>query len=113
MSYNGWQNYETWKFNLEVLDGWDLEELLEAIGFSQGEEMPPVSVIEDYLSAWFDDYIEAMEGEPFLKEWASIAFENVRFREIAEHVHLDAESSDFFLKEEEEDAEEETEEEED
>ena len=23
MSYNGWSNFETWKVNLEIFDGWD------------------------------------------------------------------------------------------
>lgn len=27
MSYNGWTNYETWRVNLEVFDGWSEDEL--------------------------------------------------------------------------------------
>jgi hypothetical protein len=99
MSYNGWSNYETWKFNLEVLDGWDRDDLFTAIGYVEGfDEIPTICDLEEKLQAWFGDFIDAMEGEPLLKEWASIAFGEVSFTEIGEHLLLDAQDSEFFSK---------------
>ena len=42
---NGWTNYETWKVNLEVFDGWD------------GGYLSPVEATE-IASAW---YLEGLE----------------------------------------------------
>ena len=44
--YNGWTNYETWRVNLEIFDGYEPEQAVTAEGL---EDM-----VEDYLSFGVD-----------------------------------------------------------
>ena len=75
-TYNGWTNYATWRVNLEVFDGFDvqelsgvddsevdicdiskqLQELAEELIFSGGyDERRPSNLVEDYARAFLSD----------------------------------------------------------
>jgi hypothetical protein len=96
MGYNGWDNYETWKFNLEVLDGWDLEELMEFLGYERGEEMPIDYSISNRLKDQFSDFIDLEEGSDFLKEWARVSLDSVNYMEIAKKLRDDIRDLGYF-----------------
>jgi hypothetical protein len=101
MSYNGWSNFETWKFNLEVLDGWQREDLFDTLGYSEGDEFPELYDLDKRLSNYFDEFLEEMEASDFVRDWARVAWEAVDMFEIAEHLLLDAKDMEYFSKEEE------------
>lgn len=48
MSYNGWTNWETWKVNLELLDGLDASDL-NIEHYTQDEYYEAGQVIEEYV----------------------------------------------------------------
>ena len=60
--YNGWTNYATWRINLEIIDGIEIEvetcaedikEIVEDVVFSQYElGTPGAGLIEDYARAF-------------------------------------------------------------
>lgn len=71
VNYNGWSNYATWRINLEVFDGMEfeekvdaefLQELAEEIIFDNGNA---TSLCENYAYAFLSD---------------------VNYHEIAEHI---------------------------
>ena len=72
--YNGWTNYETWRVNLEIFDGFDmddlpstidnpydlaeyLKEMADEIVFSECryDERRPTNLMEDYARAFLSD----------------------------------------------------------
>ena len=65
--YNGWQNYETWRVNLECFDGW--EENLDA---DQAREM-------------VEGIIEEDTKEGIARDYAMAFLDQVDWDEIAEH----------------------------
>ena len=65
---NGWTNYETWKVNLEVFDGWD------------GGYLSPVEATE-IASAW---YLEGLECNPSAHSIVCYFLDQVNWHEIAE-----------------------------
>ena len=59
--YNGWTNYATWRINLEIIDGIEIDtiicaeyikELVEDVVFSQYELGSGSHLIEDYARAF-------------------------------------------------------------
>ena len=59
--YNGWTNYATWRINLEIIDGIEIDtiicaeyikELVEDVVFSQYELFNGSHLIEDYARAF-------------------------------------------------------------
>ena len=60
--YNGWTNYATWRINLEIIDGIEIEtktcaatiqEIVEDVVFSQYDGMN--SLMYDYASAFISE----------------------------------------------------------
>ena len=88
-TYNGWTNYETWRVNLECVDGFDPYD-------------PPFSGLSDdkdsniyHLSECLKEYVEEClfaytDIKPSLVEDYARAFlQNVNWREIAGHLIAD------------------------
>jgi hypothetical protein len=73
--YNGWTNYETWRVNLEMFDGYDgaSDNDLEAYDLGQDLRDMAIETIEAQAQGLALDYAEA-----FLA--------NVNWYEIAEHM---------------------------
>ena len=62
--YNGWTNYATWRINLEIIDGIEIDtiicaeyikELVEDVVFSQYELGNGSHLIEDYARAFVSE----------------------------------------------------------
>lgn len=110
--YNGWTNYETWRVNLELFDGWDImctwseDEWLETMRSeyetinqahrSAIDAETKASFFSIYMSAWLADYLksypemmieESKEDCQILRGWMETFLDRVNFREIADH-HL-------------------------
>lgn len=51
--YNGWTNYETWRVNLEVLDGYDASDIL---GDYARDGMNRDEMVET-LAGYFEDFV--------------------------------------------------------
>ena len=111
-TYNGWTNYETWRLNLELFDGWDImstwseDEWLETMR-SEYETInqahrtaidaeTKASFFSIYMSAYLADYLksypemmieESKEDCKILTGWMESFLDRVNFREIADH-HL-------------------------
>jgi len=111
-TYNGWTNYETWRVNLELFDGWDImstwseDEWLETMRSeyetinkahrSAIDAETKASFFKCYMSAYLADYLksypemmieEAKEDCQILTGWMEAFLDRVNFREIADH-HL-------------------------
>jgi hypothetical protein len=87
--YNGWANYETWRINLEVLDGMTLEDF----GFDLHEvDTDDVADVESVAGALEVYTCELIEGQAsgFALDLAHTFLARVDWVEIAEHMIADA-----------------------
>jgi hypothetical protein len=72
--YNGWTNYATWRVNLEVFDGFDIEDFDDAYELSE------------YIKNYLTDYIIETSGEGLARDYALAFISDVNYYEIAEHL---------------------------
>jgi hypothetical protein len=102
MAYNGWDNYETWKFNIEVLDTLTPADILENLGYQPSDEMPTDYEIAERLKDYAIEYLFEVTSDPYARSWARSALESVNYLELSEHILYDAKADKFFEEEEEE-----------
>jgi hypothetical protein len=86
-TYNGWTNYATWRINLEVFDGIDIQDF---DGVDAGE------VDYHYVGQQLQDFAEEIifsgchrdERRPsnLMEDYARAFLENVNWKEIAKHL---------------------------
>ena len=87
MSYNGWENYETWR-TFEYLDDVDWQNFVEnkLLGGEEDEEITEDKKIE-MLSLYLKDFIERevdMAGlNGFLKDLLTSAISEIDFTDLA------------------------------
>ena len=86
--YQGWTNYETWKYNLELLDENYYRVLIEDNQFSSVYDLS--KAIEDEA-----DELAELVKPSWASSWVSAAFSEVNWREIAEFLN---EGNSFELK---------------
>ena len=83
--YNGWTNYETWRVNLEIFDGFDPYD-----NFSDDQDN-----MQDNLAEYLKDYVETIiyesgGGDGNLAVDYALAFlQDVNWHEIAKHMIAD------------------------
>lgn len=64
-TYNGWTNYETWRVNLEIFDGWEADFGPDIDAYDLGQslrdtaenlicESAPEGLAQDYAMAFLD-----------------------------------------------------------
>ena len=110
MSYNGWDNFETWKFNLENLERFgSVSEYFEMLGYQLGDDEPTEFEIAERLKEYAFDYLDSETSSEFAKDWARVALDSINWLELAEHLLKDAEFDDepfWAIEEIEEEAEE-------
>ena len=81
--YNGWANYETWRVNLEVLDGMTIGEF----GFNPErllEETYPAETLGSALEMYVCELVE-QEAKGFALDLAHSFLAQVDWEEIAQH----------------------------
>jgi hypothetical protein len=76
--YNGWTNYETWKVNLELLDGVTAKDLFGRK--CEGEE------VQEYIE---DLTYDQCQPRSFSRDCVLLFLSNVNWDEIAEHLNED------------------------
>jgi hypothetical protein len=91
--YNGWTNYETWKANLELLDGQEPEgyddEILECYDGKKWNKDELESVAENYakyLESLCEEILDIESYDPFVESLINLFLGEVNFREIAENI---------------------------
>lgn len=78
-NYNGWTNYETWRVNLEIFDGYDWN---EDKGFESIVDF--VYTLEELAENSISNYGEIKEG--LALDYARAFLQDVNFYEIAKHI---------------------------
>lgn len=82
--YNGWTNYETWRVNLEIFDGYDPSDDLEQ---SRAEDVQELAAdLADVLRDLAEDLISETSREGITRDYALAFLSAVNYREIAEHL---------------------------
>lgn len=69
---NGWTNYETWRVNLEIFDGWETD----------GHE-----VCEESVQDVAEQLVEMSAPDGLAKDYAMAFLSAVNWFEIAEHIN--------------------------
>jgi hypothetical protein len=93
-TYNGWTNYETWRVNLEIFDGFDYTDH----GYD-GLNRDDAYDLGEYLKEYAEEVIFAghrydERGQTNLMEDYARAFlQDVNWREIAKHMIADHEET--------------------
>ena len=72
--YNGWTNYETWRVNLEIFDGFDMDDLPSTID-------NPYDLAE-YLKEMADELV-CGDAEGLARDYARAFLSEVDYRQIA------------------------------
>ena len=89
-TYNGWANYETWRVNLELFDGFDLSEYLEDYDLSEDRNEATrelAASMENMADELIASEIPSQKGVAY--ELAQSFLSKVDFLEIAEHIIAD------------------------
>ena len=86
-TYNGWANYETWRVNLEILDGMDCEQF----GVRPDKDDVDASARElaEALESYCAEMVE-LDAKGFALDLALSFLNKVYWYEIAEHMVEDA-----------------------
>jgi hypothetical protein len=72
--YNGWTNYETWRVNLEIFDGLDMDDVPSTID-------NPYDLAE-YLKEMADELV-CGDAEGLARDYAHAFLSEVDYRQIA------------------------------
>lgn len=86
--YNGWTNYATWRVNLEVFDGMELEEFFR--------RKPELGDLAEWAKEYVQEILECDTKEGLALDYARAFVSDVNYWELAKH-WLD----DFWQEEEE------------
>jgi hypothetical protein len=87
--YNGWSNYETWRINLEMLDGMTPEDFGIDLSDDFANETHMVEALSEAVEGHVG-YIIEEQAEGFALDLANSFLARVDWAEIAEHMIEDA-----------------------
>ena len=80
-TYNGWTNYATWRVNLEIFDGMNIEDM----GWKDLDKYDLSLVLKDYVEEILETQVAGRDGGMSLIFSYAMAFlQDVNWREIAE-----------------------------
>jgi len=82
-TYNGWTNYETWRVNLEIFDGFDPYD-----NFSDNQ-MSMAENLADYLKDYATEILESEGTKGLTFDYAMAFLDAVNWHEIAKHMIAD------------------------
>jgi hypothetical protein len=87
-TYNGWQNYPTWRVQLELFDGLDLADY--------GLDRLDTADLADWLREHAESHIEETTKKGLARDYALAFLSYVVWRELAEHARegYDADNAD-------------------
>jgi hypothetical protein len=75
-TYNGWTNYETWRVNLEIFDGWDSDHL---DSLTMGDDYYLAGQLKDYAC----ELVEEGGANNLATSYALAFLDAVNWQEIA------------------------------
>jgi hypothetical protein len=75
--YNGWTNYETWRVNLEMFDGMDIEETFR--------RKPDLGDLMEWAKDYANELLEIDAKLGLALDYAQAFISNVNWAEIARH----------------------------
>lgn len=82
-TYNGWTNYATWRVDLEIFDGMNLEDLTGRTDWDAYD-------LGNYLKDWAEEIIENDTPNGGLaRDYAMAFLSDVNWMEIAKHMIAD------------------------
>ena len=77
-NYNGWTNYATWRVNLEIFDGLEIEEYFP--------RKPEIFDLQDWAKEYAEELME-IDAKPGLAlDYARAFLSDVNWHEIAENL---------------------------
>jgi len=76
-TYNGWTNYETWRVNLEMFDGFDPRD------YWSGSDRWEAYDLGDFLKGYAEELIESSSTEGLARDYALAFLSDVDWRQIA------------------------------
>ncbi len=77
--YNGWTNYATWRINLEIIDGIEIDTIICA------------EYIEEYIEDVVFGQYELGNGSHLVEDYARAFVSEVNFYEIAQSINEELE----------------------
>ena len=78
--YNGWTNYATWRVNLEMFDGFDVEY------FTGGKTPEPVALASDLREYAENIITEPVSEQNLCRDYALAFLSDVNWHEIANNL---------------------------
>ena len=87
--YNGWTNYETWRIQLEVIDGMTLEDFGFDVHDVDTDDVADVESVAGVLETYTYEFTEG-QASGFALDLAHSFLARVDWVEIAEHMISDA-----------------------
>ena len=89
-TYNGWTNYETWRANLEIFDGYDPSDFLRDYDLAEDRDKA-TDILAASLEDWADELIasEIPSQRGIAFDMAQSFLAKVDFQEIADHIITD------------------------
>ena len=88
-TYNGWTNYETWRINLEMLDGMSLQDMGFDLHELDTDDYSSVENLGKALEMYVCEIVE-QDAKGFALDLAHSFLAKVDWDEIAEHMIADA-----------------------
>ncbi len=80
--YNGWQNYATWRINLEIFNDYNFaEDVLES---EDNKWRPDVDFLKDLVENWVFENHSGDLG--LVEDYARAFLVDVNYHEILEHI---------------------------
>jgi hypothetical protein len=87
--YNGWANYETWRVNLEMVDGMTIEDFGYDLHEVDADDYSTVEMLGQSIEVWACTIVED-QAKGFALDLAHSFLARVDWDEIAEHLIADA-----------------------
>ena len=88
MTYNGWTNYETWLCNL-WFDGLDFGDYIQDLSDDHESKDSVLDWVSEYIEEYVQESIDCSlnpgDTHGFIADLINSAFQEIDFRDIAEH----------------------------
>lgn len=96
--YNGWTNYETWRINLEMIDGYDVSDFMTGFRFVFPDDRDDaVAKLAEYFCDYVHQFVEE-QSSGFAYDLATSFLSHVDWDEIASH-YVDDYINEFMYNE--------------